>query len=135
MGTRYEREHRNENLEPMGWLVTRGAGSMGLDLHCSRPHPMPDFTPIQYPVSTIINEVKSTGDDTFYVSNHAKSQEQWMVSERLARHGYKVVWSVRFKRGDAETRWQHWPLRSVDDSDGWPILRRGDGYTTGEVFG
>lgn len=103
-GALYERELKH-NLSKQGWLVIRGAGSLGIDLIAIKPTG-------EY----MLIEVKSTKEKTFYTTR-AKNKEQFDMLNNLAKEGFNVYYFIRWK-GNKEWDKYQLPLEP------YPIFRR-----------
>lgn len=102
-GADYERELKGK-LSKKGWLVIRGAGSLGIDLIALK---VDEYQLI---------EVKATKADTFYTSR-GKGKEQFDYLNNLAKEGFNVYYYVRWKNKNKWSRYQL-PLEP------YPIFRR-----------
>lgn len=103
-GASYERELKHQ-MSKKGWLVIRGAGSLGIDLVAMKPSG-------EYQLI----EVKSTKQKVFYTSR-GKNKQQFDFLNNLAKEGFNVYYYIRWK---GNKKWSKYQL----PQEPYPIFRR-----------
>ena len=103
-GASYERELKHQ-LSKKGWLVIRGAGSLGIDLIA-----------IMHSGEYQLIEVKSTKYNVFYTSR-GKNKSQFDMLNNLAKEGFNVYYYIRWK---GKNKWSKHQL----PLEPYPVFRR-----------
>lgn len=131
MGSKYERELRDDFLRPWDWFVVRAAGSLGkIDMVGSRVED-------EHERVAWIQEKACRGDTLYLTESSGKVWKEIRDHLKpLAKTGRNVYLAVRYKglpqSLETHERWNVFDPLSIHDSS---PLHHGEGRPLKEVFG